>query len=73
MAGYYDIILGLIPIALTGITGILLVVGLALSTAVFIGSFVALGLILHAMFVRTPGRTATPDAPARDGSYNPAD
>lgn len=54
MTGYYDIVLGLIPLALAGITGVLTLVGFELTTAIPLASLVAVGLIGHAMFVRTP-------------------
>ncbi|SEQ05402.1 hypothetical protein [Natrinema salaciae] len=54
MTGYYDIVLGLIPVALFGITAALTVVGISLTAAVPFGSLVAMGIIGHAMFVNTP-------------------
>lgn len=54
MTGYYDIVLGLIPIALVGITVALTLVGLSLTAAIPVGAFVAMGIIGHAMFVNTP-------------------
>lgn len=54
MTGYYDLILGLIPLALVGITASLLALGLDPTTAVPAASLAAVGLIGHAMFVRTP-------------------
>ena len=54
MAGYYDIVLGLIPLAMAGITGILVFTGFALTTAIPLASVVAVGLIGHAMFVNAP-------------------
>ena len=54
MAGYYDVVLGLIPIALLGITAALTVVGLSLTTAVPVAALTAIGLIGHAMFVNGP-------------------
>lgn len=54
MTGYYDIVLGLIPLALVGITASLLGLGLELTTAVPAASLAAVGLMGHAMFVRTP-------------------
>ncbi|TYL38680.1 hypothetical protein CV102_09180 [Natronococcus pandeyae] len=54
MTGYYDIVLGLIPVALVGITAALMIVGLSLTTAVPIGAFAAMTIIGHAMFVNTP-------------------
>ncbi|MFP9192198.1 hypothetical protein [Natronosalvus vescus] len=54
MAGYYDIVLGLIPVALLGITAALTVVGIPLTTAVPVSALVAIGVIGHAMFVNAP-------------------
>lgn len=54
MTGYYDIVLGLIPVALLGITAALTVVGLSLTTAVPLAATVSVGLIGHAMFVNAP-------------------
>lgn len=54
MAGYYDIVLGLVPIALLGVTAALTVVGVSLTSAVPIGGLVALGIIGHSMFVNSP-------------------
>lgn len=52
---YYDLILGLIPLALLGLTAILTTaVGLALTTAVPLAGGVSVAMIGHAMFVRTP-------------------
>ena len=54
MTGYYDIVLGLIPLAMAGITGALVLAGFALTTAIPMASVVAVGLIGHAMFVNAP-------------------
>lgn len=54
MTGYYDIVLGLIPLAMAGITGGLMLAGFALTTAIPMASVVAVGLIGHAMFVNAP-------------------
>jgi L-alanine-DL-glutamate epimerase-like enolase superfamily enzyme len=54
MTGYYDFVLGLIPLTLGGITGLLTISGFALTTAIPLASIVAVGLIGHAMFVRAP-------------------
>lgn len=59
MTGYYDIVLGLIPVALLGITAALTLVGLSLTAAIPVGAFVSMTIIGHAMFVNTP--TDTPD------------
>lgn len=64
MTGYYDLVLGLIPLALVGITAALVVVGdVGLTTAIPLASVVSVGLIGHAMFVRAPV-----DAPASTAS-----
>ncbi|GAB3040727.1 hypothetical protein [Natronobiforma cellulositropha] len=67
MAGYYDVVLGLIPVALLGITAALTVVGVSLTTAVPIGAAVAIGLIGHAMFVNAPTDAVeeSPNQPSR--------
>lgn len=54
MTGYYDLVLGLIPLVLAGITGALTVAGFGLTTAVPLASIAAVALIGHAMFVRGP-------------------
>lgn len=54
MTGYYDIILGLIPVALLGVTAALTVVGISLTSAVSLGALVAVVLVGHAMFVNAP-------------------
>ncbi|QLK26201.1 hypothetical protein HYG81_00835 [Natrinema zhouii] len=58
MTGYYDIVLGLIPVALLGITAALTFVGISLTAAVPVGSLVAMTIIGHAMFVNTPADVA---------------
>jgi hypothetical protein len=63
MTGYYDIVLGLIPLALLGISGVLYVAGFAVPTAVSVAGLVAVTLIGHALFVRAPTDPApTPDS-----------
>jgi hypothetical protein len=54
MTAYYDIVLGLIPLALLGISGGLYAVGLAVPTAVTVAGLVSVTLIGHALFVRGP-------------------
>lgn len=73
MTGYYDVVLGLIPLALTGITGALAVAGLELTTAVPVASLVAVGLIGHAMFVRAPVDDVVETEPPADSRFNAAD
>ena len=58
MTGYYDAILGLIPLTLVGFAGILTLAGLSLTLAVSIGATVSAALIGHAMFVRAPDRVS---------------
>ena len=72
MTGYYDVVLGLIPLALAGITGSLTFLGLSLTTAIPLASLVAVSLIGHAMFVRTPV-TPTPEPKVRDSPAFTAD
>ncbi|ELZ27429.1 hypothetical protein C475_05905 [Halosimplex carlsbadense 2-9-1] len=72
MTRYYDLVLGLIPLALGGIAALLSVLGFALTTAIPIASVVAVGLIGHAMFVNGPVDSAPRSAPADDG-FQPAD
>jgi hypothetical protein len=64
MAHYYDLVLGLIPLALGGITTVLAAVGVSLTLAVPVAAAVAVALIGHGMFVRSPGAAST-SQPAR--------
>ena len=61
---YYDLILASIPAALVGTALALSLAGFETSLAVPIGATLAIGLIGHAMFVRSPlkhsGRIDTP-------------
>ena len=54
MTGYYDVVLGLIPLSLAGLTALLFVAGMSLSVSIPLASVVTLGLMGHAMFVRAP-------------------
>ncbi|SFR58670.1 hypothetical protein [Halogeometricum limi] len=54
MTGYYDYVLGLIPVALFGLTGTLTVAGFGLTQAVPIAAGVAACIIGHALFVNGP-------------------
>ena len=66
MTGYHDYVLGLIPVALLGITFALEGLGWSMQVAVPIGGAVAAGLVGHAMFVRGPvSDPMVPDSPAR--------
>ena len=62
MTGYYDLVLGLIPLALAGISGVLTVAGMALTVAIPVAGLVSIALIGHAMFVRTPSTPKPPVA-----------
>lgn len=67
MPSYYDLILGLIPVALFGLAGTLTIAGVQLTVAVPAAALVAVGLIGHALFVNgpvdpTPSRSATSTA-----------
>ena len=68
MTGYYDIVLGLIPLSLAGLTAFLLAAGMSLSVSIPLASVVTLGLMGHAMFVNAP---VTPTA--GDGRQQPTD
>ncbi|AUG46708.1 hypothetical protein BVU17_03920 [Haloarcula taiwanensis] len=70
MTGYYDIILGLIPLAMAGITASLLVAGFELTTAIPMASVVTVGLIGHAMFVRAPVDPVPSDASTQQGAQS---
>lgn len=54
MIGYYDYVLGLIPAALVGVSGALVLMGFSLTTALPVGATIAFAVMCHAMFVRTP-------------------
>ena len=77
MLSYYDLVLGLIPLSLAGLTALFLTGGLSLSLAVPLASTVAVGLMGHAMFVNGPvtavadgGETVTDSASA---GHQPSD
>lgn len=63
MTGYYDYVLGLIPATLLGITALLLLAGVGLTTAVPLASIVTAGVIGHAMFVNGPVDAPTDETP----------
>ncbi|WP_380674578.1 hypothetical protein [Salinigranum sp. GCM10025319] len=70
MVGYYDYVLGLIPLTLLGLTGLLLVTGMGLTTAVPLGAGVSGLVVGHALFVNGPvdptDVTTATTAPAAD-------
>lgn len=71
MTRYYDLVLGLIPLAFGLIAAPLAVVGFERTTAVLLASVVAVALIGHAMFVNGP----VDDTPSEhaDAGFQPAD
>ena len=74
MAQYYDFVLGLIPLALGGITAALLAVGMSLTVAVPLAALVSVALIGHGMFVRTPGTAPVPQPAQPEATpFNSAD
>lgn len=56
MAQYYDYVLGVIPLLLVGLTGILSIAGLAFTAALPVGAGVAALVIGHALFVNIPSQ-----------------
>ncbi|WP_424019178.1 hypothetical protein ACOZ4N_06810 [Halorientalis pallida] len=64
MTGYYDYVLGLIPVSVAGISAALLGAGITLTVAVPVALLFAIGLIGHAMFVNGPVDDVTPTRPA---------
>lgn len=74
MISYYDLVLGFIPAALLGITGVLAAVGMPFSGALPIGAGVSLLAMGHALFVNGPVDELPPrDAPARASMAPDAD
>ncbi|WP_424013352.1 hypothetical protein ACOZ35_09380 [Halorubrum xinjiangense] len=75
MTGYYDYVLGLIPVALIGVTASLTLVGLSVTSALPFGAVAAGTVMAHAMFVRNPvasgastGRSFDDDAGERSAA-----
>ena len=66
MIGYYDVVLGLVPLSLLGITGALYGVGIDLAIAVPVAAAVAAAVIGHGLFVNAPveDRPIVDDRPA---------
>lgn len=64
MTSYYDLILGLIPLALLGIGGTLTLLGLQLTLAIPVAASIAIGLIGHALFVNDPTAPEQTTVPA---------
>jgi len=72
MTRYYDLILGLIPLALVGITGTLHVTGVAWTAAVPVAGLVAVSLVGHALFVRAPVDAPQPSTQSATASNAPS-
>jgi hypothetical protein len=73
MTGYYDIVLGAIPLALIGITGAFTLVGLPLTSGVMVGAATSIGVMGHALFVNGPvdaHEDPVVDAPATSTGTN---
>lgn len=68
MTEYYDIILGLIPVTILGLGGGLQFVGVSQTPAVAIGGLAAVGMVVHAMFVKAPVDEPTTEQHARDST-----
>lgn len=73
MAHYYDLVLGLIPLALGGITALLAAVGVSFTLAVPVAAAVAVALIGHGLFVRSPKSTTQPAPQPENSRFNSAD
>lgn len=73
MVQYYDLILGLVPLTLGGITAALVAVGVAFTVAVPLAALVAVALIGHGMFVRAPKPPSAPHAATEGVPTNSAD
>jgi hypothetical protein len=76
MTGYYDLILGLIPLSLIGVTAALSAVGFSLTSAVPLAAAVPVALIGHALFVNGPvedTQSTTDSVDSSSASFEPAD
>jgi hypothetical protein len=75
MTGYYDIILGLIPLSLISVTSVLSAVGFSVTAAVPLAATIPVALIGHALFVNSPvDDTQSPTETVESStSFEPAD
>ena len=71
--GYYDAVLGIIPVTLLGLTGLLYGAGLELTVAVPAAATTAAAVVAHAMFVRAPVDGAVPKRRDDSPGFRPAD
>lgn len=69
MDRYYDLVLGLIPVALLGLGGSLVLAGIGLQIAVSVAGLTAVALIAHALFVNGP----TSGSPQRTETHSASD
>ncbi len=65
---YYDLILGTIPASFVAVAGSLSLAGVATTIAIPVAATVAIALIAHAMFVRSPLDEREDRLPARDST-----
>lgn len=63
MVGYYDLVLGVVPFTLLGVTGGLYGVGVDLTLAVPLAAAIAALVIGHGLFVNAPVATEAPPEP----------
>ncbi|MFC7080776.1 hypothetical protein [Halorussus caseinilyticus] len=76
MTGYYDLILGLIPLSLIGVTAALSVVGFSITSAVPLAASIPVALIGHALFVNSPvddTQSPTETVDSSSPTFEPAD
>ncbi len=73
MTGYYDLVLGLIPLTLAGISGALVFAGYEPTTAVPVAGLATVGLMGHAMFVNSPVTPRTEEPAAESTPFDAAD
>ena len=78
MTGYYDFVLGIIPVALFGISGALSLAGMTMTTAVTVAAGIGLLIVGHALFVNAPvgvdaqsRSVATDDSASQSSQMNP--
>lgn len=57
MTRYYDYVLGLIPVVMLGLIGVLSIAGIQMTLAVPVGAGAAVLIIGHALFVNVPGQS----------------
>jgi len=68
MPEYYDYVLGFVPLALVGLTGVLRVAGVDPLIAIPVGATAAAVAVGHALFVNGPGAVGVDESTARSPS-----